>query len=34
MIQHNEEMEKPIIVIEERPEVVPGQGEGEVPTVE
>jgi hypothetical protein len=33
MIQHNEEMEKPIIVIEERPEVVPGQGEGEVPTI-
>ena len=33
MIQHNEEMEKPIIIIEEKPEVIPGQGEGEVPTI-
>ena len=33
MIQNKEEMEKPIIIIEEKPEVIPGQGEGEVPTI-
>lgn len=33
MINIEKDNEKPVIIIEEKPEVIPGQGEGEVPTI-
>lgn len=33
MNNFDNETEKPVIIIEERPEVIPGQGEGEVPVI-